>query len=100
LLLTDHGILAGVALVSAKVWSELSPGDQEIIRSVMQRHLETLRTTVIAQEKDFLEQLRRSPLKIVELEAASFGPAVAEWDKLWLPRAPLLKEMRRAAAQL
>jgi len=100
LLLTNHGILSGVALVSAKVWSDLSPDDQDVIRSVMRRHLETMKKSIIAQEKDFLDQLRRSPLKIVEMEAASFGPAIAEWDKIWLPKAPILKEMRKAAAQL
>jgi tripartite ATP-independent transporter DctP family solute receptor len=100
LLLTNHGILSAVVLVSAKIWSDLSPGDQGVIRSVMQRHLETMKQSIIAQEKDFLEQLRRSPLKIVELEAATFEPAVAEWDKIWLPKAPILKELRQTAAQL
>ncbi len=99
LLLTNHGILSGVALVSAKVWSDLSPGDQDVIRSVMQRHLETMKKSIIAQEKDFLDQLRRSPLKIGEMEASSFGPAIAEWDKIWLPKA-ILKELRKAAARL
>ena len=100
LLLTNHGILSGVALVSAKVWSDLSPGDQDVIRSVMQRHLETMKKSNIVQEQDFLKQLRRSPLKIIEIEASSFAPAIAEWDKIWLPKAPILKEMRKAAAQL
>jgi extracellular solute-binding protein (family 7) len=100
LLLTNHDRLSSVALVSAQVWSKLSPSDQDIMRSVMQNHLEMLKQTIIAQEQDFLEQLRGSPLKIREMDAASFGPAVAQWDKNWLPRAPILKEMREVAAQL
>jgi TRAP-type C4-dicarboxylate transport system substrate-binding protein len=100
LLLTNHDVLSSVALVSAKVWSDLPAGDQDVIRSVMQKHLEKMKQTIFAQERDFLEQLRRSPLNVIEVDASLFGQAVAEWDAIWLPKAPILKEMREIAARL
>jgi TRAP-type transport system periplasmic protein len=100
LLVTNHDMLSSVALVSAKVWSSLTRDDQDLIRSITQSHLEMMKKVIIAQEKDFLAQLRRSPLKIIEVDASSFAPAVAEWDKIWLPKAPILKEMRETAAHL
>ena len=100
LLLTKHDVLSSVALVSEKVWSDLSSGDRDVIRSITQKHLEMMKQTIFAQERDFLQQLHRSPLKIIEVDASSFGHAVAEWDAIWLSKAPILREIREIAAQL
>jgi TRAP-type C4-dicarboxylate transport system substrate-binding protein len=100
LLVTNHSMLGCVSVVSAKVWSTLSPDDQAILRSVMQDHLANVRKSVVAQERDYLERLRRSHLKIIEVDPSSFGRAIAAWDEIWLPKAPILRELRQAAKQL
>ena len=100
LLLTNHSMLGAVAVVSAKVWSTLSPGDQAVLRSVMHTHLAKVRKSVVAQESEYLERLRHSHLKIVEVDGSSFGAAVAAWDGIWQPKAPILKQMRETAARL
>jgi TRAP-type C4-dicarboxylate transport system substrate-binding protein len=100
LLLANHCMVGNVVLVSGKVWASLPPSDQTIMRSVTQKHLENIRQTIVAEDKELLAQLRRSKLKIKEVDAAFFGSAVSDWDNVWLPKAPNLKQMRETAAKL
>jgi len=100
LVLTNHSMLGYVAIVSAKVWSTLSPDDQVIIRSVMRKHLAVVRKNVINDEARHLERLRRSHLKVIELDPSRIGSAVAAWDQLWSAKVPALKAMRETAARL
>jgi TRAP-type transport system periplasmic protein len=99
LLLTNHSMLGCVAVVSTKVWSALSQEDQAVLRLVMQKHLANIRKSAVAQEGEYLARLRRSHLKIIEVESSAFDSAVSEWNNVWLPKAPILRLMREAVKE-
>jgi TRAP-type C4-dicarboxylate transport system substrate-binding protein len=100
LLLTNHALAATAALMSASVWATLPAADQALIRAVMQDQLAAARRTMVAQDRDFLAQLRRSHLTLVEIDRAALAPATAAWDRQWRDKAPLLPALRAAADKL
>lgn len=100
LLVSNHCLLGTVASVSGRTWARLSPEDQEIMRQLNRKYSDILIEKVAAQMGDNFAKLKATHLQIREVDTSFFGDVVAEWDKIWLPKAPVLKDLRAAAAQL
>lgn len=100
LLISNHMMFPMVGVVSGRVWSELSPEDRELIESSMAEHLENVLAGFEAKDAAQEEEIRALDLNIVEADAEFFSEAIAEWEAIWAPKAPMLETLREEAERL
>jgi TRAP-type C4-dicarboxylate transport system substrate-binding protein len=97
---TNHHLFGMVALVSRRVWAELSPEDQAILREAIQFHCDRTIDRFIEGEADKLVQLLAvEGLTIVEnVGPEFFGDIVERWDAEWAAQTPYIQRMRDLVA--
>jgi TRAP-type C4-dicarboxylate transport system substrate-binding protein len=100
LLETNHQIFPMVALVSGRVWSQLSPEDQEIVRSAMQTHCDATIDSFVEGEAGKLDALKATEgLTVIEdVDGSFFGDMVERWDAEWSAQTPYIERLRTLAA--
>lgn len=93
---TNHQIFPMVALVSGRVWAQLSPEDQEIVRTAVQTHCDATIDRFVAGEADKLETLQAvDGLTIVESVGPEFfGDIIERWDAEWSEQTEYVERLR------
>ena len=89
------------AVVSGRVWQSLPAADKELITK-------TVKSTLDAQIDELAAQRARAdrefqgnaPIPIRQVPAGDTEAVIAEFDKIWLPKAPVLAELRKVGATL
>jgi TRAP-type transport system periplasmic protein len=89
-----------VALVSGRVWTTLPAADREVISKVTRAALDAEIDEIVANQPGLLENFLKQPVKIVVSDVKDADPVIAEYDKIWLPKAPVLAELRKVGATL
>jgi TRAP-type C4-dicarboxylate transport system substrate-binding protein len=89
-----------VALVSGRVWTTLPAPDRELISKVTRAALDVEIDEIVANQPGLLENFSKQPVKIVVADVKDAEPVIAEYDKIWLPKAPVLAELRKVGATL
>ncbi|WP_262273679.1 TRAP transporter substrate-binding protein [Microvirga yunnanensis] len=89
-----------VALVSGRVWTTLPATDRELISKVTRTALDAEIDEIVANQPGLLENFSKQPVKIVVADVKDADPVIAEYDKIWLPKAPVLAELRKVGATL
>jgi TRAP-type transport system periplasmic protein len=89
-----------VALVSGRVWTTLPAADRELISTVTRAALDAEIDEIVANQPGLLENFSKQPVKIVVSDVKDADPVIAEYDKIWLPKAPVLAELRKVGATL
>lgn len=88
-----------IALVSGRVWQTLSPADKALITKLTKSALDAQVDETVVNEPVLLEKFKAViPIKVAEV--ADREKIIAEYDKIWLPKAPILAELRKAGAAL
>ncbi|MBF9052332.1 C4-dicarboxylate ABC transporter [Roseobacter sp. HKCCD9010] len=96
---TNHQIFPMVALVSGRVWAQLSPEDQEIVRTAVQTHCDATIDRFVEGEAGKLETLQAvDGLTIIEnVGPEFFGDIVARWDAEWSEQTDYVERLRALA---
>src|SRR5919112_913158 len=89
-----------VALVSGRVWTTLPAADRELISKTTRAALDAEIDEIVANQPGLVENFSKQPVKIVVSDVKDADPVIAEYDKIWLPKAPVLAELRRVGATL
>ncbi|MBM6584354.1 TRAP transporter substrate-binding protein [Microvirga sp. BT689] len=89
-----------IALVSGRVWTTLPAADRELISKVTRAALDAEIDEIVANQPGLLENFSKQPVKIVVSDVKDADPVIAEYDKIWLPKAPVLAELRKVGATL
>ncbi|MBM1175496.1 TRAP transporter substrate-binding protein [Microvirga arabica] len=89
-----------IALVSGRVWTTLPAADRELISKVTRAALDAEIDEIVANQPSLLENFSKQPVKIVISDVKDADPVIAEYDKIWLPKAPVLAELRKVGATL
>jgi tripartite ATP-independent transporter DctP family solute receptor len=100
LLISNHMMFPMVGVVSGRVWRELSAEDRELIDTTMAEHLENVLSGFEAVDAEQEETIRELDINIVEADAEFFSEAIAEWESIWAPKAPMLETLRAEADRL
>lgn len=96
MLLTNHFIFPAVGMMSARVFGTLTPPDRELIRGTLTEALDALCDSMPEREARQGAQLRASNMQIRPTGPEFFGDAVAQFDRMWGPKAPALAQLRAA----
>lgn len=97
IVMSNHMMFPMIGLVSAKVWAELSDKDKSDITEIMKRHLDTVLDTYIEKEPGWVDQLRMTDKKFVEVGTEFFGDVPQRWDEIWKERSSMLGDIRDVA---
>lgn len=89
-----------VALASGRVWQTLAEADREIIARLTKAALDEQIDATVANEPALLEKFAGAGIPIKDVTVADAGRIIAEYDKIWLPKAPVLAELRKVGATL
>jgi TRAP-type C4-dicarboxylate transport system substrate-binding protein len=89
-----------IALVSGRVWTTLPDADKEVITKTVKAALDTQVDELAGNEPKLIEQFRAAPITIRTANRADAEAVVAEFDKVWLPKAPVLADLRKVGATL
>ncbi|PYE85259.1 TRAP transporter substrate-binding protein [Phyllobacterium leguminum] len=88
-----------VALASGRVWKGLPEADRELITRLTKMALDEQIDATVANEPKRLEEFGKV-ITIKDVEVADTGKIIAEYDKIWLPKAPVLADLRKVGATL
>ncbi|RVK18599.1 TRAP transporter substrate-binding protein [Sinorhizobium meliloti] len=89
-----------VALASGRVWQTLPEADREIIARLTKSALDEQIDATVANEPALLEKFAGAGIPIKDVTVADAGRIIAKYDKIWLPKAPVLAELRKVGATL
>jgi len=89
-----------VALVSARSWKSVPEADRELITRLTQEELGKQIDATVANEATRLEDFKASGIKIVDVDMANTAEITEAYDKIWLPKAPAIAELRKVGASL
>jgi TRAP-type C4-dicarboxylate transport system substrate-binding protein len=89
-----------IALVSGRVWQTVSAADKELITKTVKGALDIQIDELAGNEPKLIEQFKATGIPFRDANPADAAAVVAEFDKIWLPKAPVLAELRKAGASL
>jgi TRAP-type C4-dicarboxylate transport system substrate-binding protein len=88
------------ALVSGRAWQMVPPADRELVTRIVKAELDRQVDELAANEPKLIENLKATNVPYRNANPKDAEAVVAEWDKLWLPKAPILSELRAAAKSI
>ena len=88
-----------VALASGRVWQGVSEGDRELITCLTKAALDEQIDATVANEAKLLEEFGKV-IAVKDVEVADAGKIIDAYDKIWLPKAPILADLRKVGATL
>jgi TRAP-type C4-dicarboxylate transport system substrate-binding protein len=97
-ILSNHMMFPMVGLVSAAKWRTLEPELKATITELMTQHFERIAVTYIEAEREYEAELEAAGIEVLPVGPEFFGPALAEWEESWRPKAPVLVRLRQLAA--
>lgn len=89
-----------IALVSGRVWQTVSAPDRELIARTVKAELDTQIDEIAVNEPRLIENFRATNVPYRNANPRDAEAVVAEWDKIWQPKAPILAELRAAARSI
>ena len=87
-------------LVSGRIWQAMDAKDKELIRKLVAQSLDAQINDIVTTEAGLIEKFKGSGIAFKT--AGNYNPdgIIQEFDKLWLPKAPQIAELRKAGASL
>ena len=88
-----------VALASGRVWQSLPETDRELITRLTKTALDEQIDAIVANEAKLLDEFGKV-ITIKDVEVTDAGKIIDAYDKIWLPKAPILADLRKVGASL
>ena len=87
-------------LVSGRIWQGMDAKDKELIRKLVAQSLDAQINDIVTTEAGLIEKFKGSGIAFKT--AGNYNPdgIIQEFDKLWLPKAPQIAELRKVGAAL
>lgn len=92
--------IPGVLMASGRVWQTLSAADRELIARVGKAAFDVQIDETVANEPKLVENFKATGIKFIEKDDADIEQIVREFDKIWVPKAPVLTELRAVGKTL
>lgn len=87
-------------LFSGRIWATLDAKDRDLIRQLTGQALDGQINDIVTTEVGLLEKLKKESISIRDINAFDSKPAIDAFDKIWLPKAPQIAELRAVGAKL
>ncbi|MEL6297496.1 MAG: TRAP transporter substrate-binding protein [Pseudomonadota bacterium] len=97
--ISNHMMFPMVGLVSAKVWAGLAPDERATIQKLMAKHVDSTIDSYVAGEPKFLEEVKKTGVKVEPVDPDFFGEAIEKWNKQWAGKTKAIATLRAEAAK-
>lgn len=87
-------------LFSGRVWATLDAKDRDLVRQLTSQALDGQINDIVTTEVGLLDKLKKESIAIRDISAFDTKPAIEAFDKIWLPKAPQIAELRAVGAKL
>jgi TRAP-type C4-dicarboxylate transport system substrate-binding protein len=87
-------------LVSGRIWQGLAAKDKELIRGLVRQSLDLQIKDIVTTELGLIEKFKAVPFAIRTEPGLEINGLIQEFDKIWLPKAPQIAELRKLGAKL
>jgi len=87
-------------LVSGRIWQTLDAKDKALITDLVKQSLDAQIKDIVTTELGLIDKFKATNLVIKNDTAFKPAPLIAEFDKIWLPKAPAIAELRKIGATL
>lgn len=94
ILLSNHMMFPVIGLVSNRVWMQTNPEDQEIIRELMRKHLQSTLDTYLVKEAEWLKEIKNLDRNVLVVDASFFGDVIQRWEDKWSAKTDILPLLR------
>jgi len=88
------------AIMSGRVWQTFSPADRELITKLVKETLDEQIDSLAGNEPNLIENFRKAPIPIRQVAVADTEAIIAAFDKIWLPQAPVITNLRKIGASI
>ena len=87
-------------LVSGRIWQTLEAKDKENITDLVKQQLDAQIKDIVTTELGLIDKFKASGIAFKSASNYNPAPVIAEFDKVWLPKAPQIAELRKIGATL
>ena len=87
-------------LVSGRVWASLPDKDKDLIQGLVRKALSAQIDEIANTEPGHIERFKATGIPMRVEPATNVAASIAEFDKIWLPKAPAIAELRKVGASL
>ncbi len=87
-------------LVSGRIWQTLDAKDKELIRELVKQSLDAQIKDIVTTELGLVEKFKASGIAFKNASDFNPAPLIGEFDKIWLPKAPQIAQLRAIGAKL
>ena len=87
-------------LVSGRIWQTLDAKDKALITDLVKQQLDAQIKDIVTTELGLIDKFKASGIAIKSATNYNPAPVIAEFDKVWLPKAPQIAELRKIGAAL
>ena len=88
------------AIVSGRVWQTFSAADKDLITKLVKETLDEQIDGLAANEPALIENFKKAPIPIRQVAVADTEAIIAAFDKIWLPQAPVITNLRKIGASI
>jgi len=88
------------AIVSGRVWQTFSAADKDLITKLVKETLDEQIDGLAGNEPNLIENFKKAPIPIRQVAVADTEAIIAAFDKIWLPQAPIIANLRKVGASI
>ncbi|MFN3276429.1 MAG: TRAP transporter substrate-binding protein [Paracoccus sp. (in: a-proteobacteria)] len=92
--------MPAAVVASGRAWQGMADADREAITTAVNAALEAQSGDIVSEEPGLIQNLTDTGITMNEVAAADRGMLITEFDKIWLPKAPVIERLREIGASL
>lgn len=96
LLMSNHTLAPSVVVVSLKTWRKLNEENKAIVASAAKELGSRLLSQQLKRDQAAYDGMKNS-VTVVDVDPSYYVDIEKQWDEIWAPRIPFLKQMRAEA---
>ena len=87
-------------LVSGRIWQTLDAKDKALITDLVKQSLDAQIKDIVTTELGLIDKFKASGIAFKSEAGYNPAPIIEAFDKMWLPKAPQIAELRKVGAAL
>lgn len=87
-------------LVSGRVWQTLADKDKDMLRGLVRQSLDAQINDIVTTEQGLIEKFKAASIAFKTEPSLNTAAITRDFDKIWLPKAPQIAELRKVGASL
>lgn len=92
--------MPAATVVSGRVWAAMPDADKELISASVRTVLDEQIDSLASEEPGLIEKFRETGIAMHEVPQEDKEASIEAFDKIWLPKAPVIAELRKLGAEL